>query len=46
VYRVLEATVAYTTLICTYYYYYYYYYYYNENSLFPVAYPKFSTGGA
>ena len=27
-YRVLEATVAYATLICTFYYYYYYYYYY------------------
>jgi len=27
-YRVLEATVAYTTLICTFYNYYYYYYYY------------------
>ena len=26
VYRVLEATVAYVTLICTFYYYYYYYY--------------------
>jgi len=26
VYRVLEATVAYATLICTFYYYYYYYY--------------------
>ena len=26
-YRVLEATVAYATLICTFYYYYYYYYY-------------------
>ena len=25
-YRVLEATVAYATLICTFYYYYYYYY--------------------
>jgi len=25
VYRVLEATVAYATLICTFYYYYYYY---------------------
>ena len=24
-YRVLEATVAYATLICTFYYYYYYY---------------------
>jgi len=28
VYRVLEATVAYAMLICTFYYYYYYYYYY------------------
>jgi len=28
VYRVLEATVAYATLICTFYYYYYYYYYF------------------
>ena len=31
VYRVLEATVAYAALICTFYYYYYcycYYYYY------------------
>ena len=27
-YRVLEATVAYATLICTFYYYYYYYYCY------------------
>ena len=27
-YRVLEATVAYATLICTFYCYYYYYYYY------------------
>ena len=27
-YLVLEATVAYATLICTFYYYYYYYYYY------------------
>ena len=27
VYRVLEATVAYATLICTFYYYYCYYYY-------------------
>jgi len=26
VFRVLEATVAYATLICTFYYYYYYYY--------------------
>ena len=26
-YRVLEATVAYATLICTFYYHYYYYYY-------------------
>jgi len=28
VYRVLEDTVAYATLICTFHYYYYYYYYY------------------
>jgi len=28
VYRVLEAIVAYATLICTFYYYYHYYYYY------------------
>ena len=29
-YRVLEATVAYATLICTFYYYYYYYCQYNR----------------
>ena len=29
-YRVLEATVAYATLICTFYYYYYYYYYLSQ----------------
>ena len=35
-YRVLEATVAYATLICTFYYYYYYYY-------FSVNYATFSV---
>ena len=36
-YRVLETTVAYATLICTFfYYYYYYYYYYYFFSLLPV----------
>jgi len=32
VYRVLEATVAYATLISTFYYYYYYYYYYHKST--------------
>ena len=32
-YRVLEATVAYATLICTFYYYYYYYYIIIVNSM-------------
>jgi len=36
VFRVLEATVAYATLICTFYYYYYYYYYYKHWQLISV----------
>jgi len=40
VYRVLEATVAYVTLICTFYYYYYYYYYYRPSKLYQPRHQK------
>jgi len=39
VYRVLEATLVYAALICTFFYYYYYYYYHPVTCLTVLYYP-------
>jgi len=43
VYHVLEATVAYATLICTFYYHYYYYYIEAPDPQLPVQLESITT---